>query len=315
MRKFLSLVILSLFATVAPAAAGGNISGTVKGPDGAPFKAAFVRAQNMQTKMVTIVLSNAQGKYLVNNLVPGTYDVWATSVEYKSDPARRSGIEVGDGQLVRLDFALQKGTVQWSQLTRYEAGMLLPKPASEPEAKDRDVLLQNCFGCHGMSKWGMRADHDGWASAIGVMRVVGVADIKPEIAEQAATYLASVFGPDSETPPSPMQLPEYKSVRQDHESWSDDALNIMYVDYQLTGEPKDRPGTGRPDKNGFIWLEMGGGLAKLAPETGELKVFRLDDPSRPTIHEVFPTADGSSVWLTIQAVSYTHLTLPTICSV
>ena len=89
-------------------------------------------------------------------------------------------------------------------------------------------------------------------------------------------------------------------MRQDHESWSDDALNIMYVDYQLTGEPKDRPGTGRPDKNGFIWLEMGGGLAKLNPETGELKVFRLDDPSRPSIHEVFPTSDGSSVWLTIQ---------------
>src|ERR1700680_3575713 len=60
MRKFLSLVILSLFASIAHAAAGGNIAGTVKGADGAPFKAAFVRAQNMQTKMVTIVLSNAQ---------------------------------------------------------------------------------------------------------------------------------------------------------------------------------------------------------------------------------------------------------------
>ena len=74
----------------------------------------------------------------------------------------------------------------------------------------------------------------------------------------------------------------------------------MYVDYQLTRVPKDCPGTGRPDKNGFIRLEMGGGLAKLNPETGELKVFRLDDPTRPFIHEVFPTADGSSVWLTVQ---------------
>jgi len=300
MRIFISAMILSLLACSAHAATGGNIAGTVKGPDGAPFKAAFVRAQNTQNKMVTIVLSNAQGKYLVNDLAPGTYDVWAVSPEYKSDPARRMGIKVSDGQMVSLDFTMQKSTVQWSQLTRYQAGILLPKPTTQPEAKDRDVLLQNCFGCHGMSKWGMRADRDGWASAIGVMRVVGVADIKPEIAEQAATYLSSVFGPDSETPPTPMQMPEYKSVRLDHESWSDDALNIMYVDYQLTGEPKDRPGTGRPDKNGFIWLEMGGGLAKLNPETGEVKVFRLDDPSRPAIHEVFPTADGSSVWLTIQ---------------
>src|SRR5712664_4878751 len=116
MRKFLGFVILSLFASVAHAAAGGNIAGTVKGPDGAPFKAAFVRAQNMQTKMVTIVLSNAQGKYLVN-VAPGTYEVWANSVEYKSDPAKRSDIKVDDGQTVNLNFKMQKGTLQWSQLT------------------------------------------------------------------------------------------------------------------------------------------------------------------------------------------------------
>jgi virginiamycin B lyase len=300
MRKFLSLAFVSLFVFVGYAAAGGNIAGTIKGPDGVPFKAAFVRAQNVQNKIVTIVLSNAQGKYLVNNLAPGTYEVWATSVEYKSDPARRNDIKVDDGQTVSLNFTMQKGTLQWSQLTRYQAGMLLPIPTSGPEVKGRDVLLQNCFGCHGMSKWGMRADHDGWANAIGAMRQVGVANINPEIAEQAATYLASVFGPDSDTPPSPMQVPGYQAVRQDHNLWSDDALNIMYVDYQVTGEPKDRPGSGRPDKNGFIWLEMGGGLAKLNPETGELKIFRLDDPTRPSIHEVFPTADGGSVWLTIQ---------------
>ena len=300
MRKFLTLAFISLFISVGYAAAGGNIAGTIKGPDGAPFKTAFVRAQNVQTKMITMVLSNGQGKYLVNNLAPGIYEVLATAVEFKGDPAKRSDIKVDDGQTVSLNFTMQPGKVQWSQLTRYQAGMLLPKPTSGPEAKDRDVLLQQCFGCHGMSKWGMRADHDGWASAIGVMREVGVADIKPDVAEQAATYLSSVFGPDSDTPSSPAQLPGYQAVRQDHNSWSDDALNIMYVDYQLTGEPKDRPGTGRPDKNGFIWLEMGGGLSRLNPETGELKTYRLDDPTRPAIHEVFPTPDGSSVWLTIQ---------------
>jgi len=300
MKKFLSLAFISLFGFTAHAAAGGNVAGTITTPDGSPFKAAFVRAQNVQTKMVTIVLSNAQGKYLVNNLAPGTYEVWANAVEYKSDPAKRSDVKVDDGQTVNLNFKMQKGALQWSQLTRYQAGMLLPMPKSEEEAKDRDVLLQNCFGCHGMSKWGMRTDHDGWANAIAMMRQVGVADIKPEIAEQAATYLASVFGPDSDTPPVPTQMPGYQAVKQDHDSWSDDALNIMYVDYQLTGEPKDRPGTGRPDKNGFIWSEMGGGLAKINAETGEVKIFRLDDPTRPSIHEVFPTADGSSVWLTVQ---------------
>jgi virginiamycin B lyase len=299
MRKFLSLAFISLFVSVGHASADGTIAGTIKGPDGTPFKAAFVRALNLQSKMTTMVLSNKEGKFVLTQLAPGSYEVWATSVGYKSDPAKRSDIKIEAGKTLPLNFTMQKSTVQWTQLTRYQAGMLLPKPASGPEAKGRDVLLQNCFGCHAMSKWGMRTDYDGWIGAIGVMRTVGVADINPKIAEQAATYLASVFGPDSDTPSSPALLPDFKSVMQDHDSWSEDALNIEYVDYKLTGEPKDRPGSGRPDKYGNVWLEMGGGLSKLNPETGELKTFRLDDPTRPNIHEVLPTADGTSVWLTI----------------
>jgi len=85
MKKFLKLVFISLFVSTGYAAAGGNIAGTIKGPDGSPFKAAFVRAQNVQTKMVTIVLSNAQGKYLVN-VAPGTYEVWANSSSTRATP-------------------------------------------------------------------------------------------------------------------------------------------------------------------------------------------------------------------------------------
>ena len=43
---------------------------------------------------------------------------------------------------------------------------------------------------------------------------------------------------------------------------------------------------------------MDGGVARLNPTTGEVKVWRLDDPRRPGIHEVLPAPDGS-VWLTI----------------
>ena len=301
MRKVLSLGFMALSLFVGYAAAAGTIAGTIKSPDGTPFRAAFVRAQNLQTKMTTTVLSDNQGKYSADNLAPGTYEVSAISIGYKGDPAKRADIKVVDGQTVTVSFTMQKGVVQWNQLTRYQAGMLLPVPkAGTAEAKDRDVVLHECDGCHFISKWGMRLDHDGWVNAIDVMKSVGVyPDLKPEIADQAATYLSSVFGPDSDTPQSPSQLPGYQEVKREHEYWSDDSLDIEYVDYQLTGEPKDRPGTGRPDKNGNVWVEMGGGLSKLNPKTGEVKTFRLDDPTRPEIHEVFPTEDGSSVWLTI----------------
>jgi virginiamycin B lyase len=296
MNKIPFAVVVALLVTSwGHAAPGGAISGTVKGQDGTPFRAAFVRAQNVKTKMVMMVLSDNQGKYQTGNLPAGTYEVWATSTGYRSDPTRRSDVTVQEGPTSSVNFTMQKGSVPWNQLTKYQAGILLP------EAKGRDVLLQQCFNCHAMSKLGvMGRDRDGWLEAIEHMRQVGVADIKPDVATQVSEYLEKVFGPDADTPASAAQLPQYQKVKQEHDYFSDDALNIVYVDYQLTGEPKDRPGTGKPDKNGNIWVEMGGGLSKLNPETGEVHTWRLPDPTRPFIHEVLPTADGS-VWLTIES--------------
>jgi len=295
MKSMLCTVFLAfLLATSSYASPGGDISGIVKGEDGAPFRAAFVRAQNVKTKMLMMVLTDNHGQYRTDNLPAGTYEVWATSTGYRSDPSRRTDVTVEDGKTSAASFTMKKGAVQWSQLTKYQAGILLP------EAKGKDVVLQECFNCHAMSRIGvMGRDREGWLEAIEHMRQVGVADIKPDVADQVSEYLSTVFGPDAETPASPALLPQYQKVKQEHDYFADDALNLVYVDYQLTGEPKDRPGTGKPDKDGNIWMEMGGGLSKLDPATGELHTWRLPDPTRPFIHEILPTADGS-VWLTIE---------------
>ena len=108
------------------ASPGGTISGTVKGEDGAPFRAAFVRAQNVKTKMTMMVLSDNHGNYSTDQLPAGTYEVWATSTGYKSDPARRSDITVEDGKTADVRFHMKKSAPHWNQLTKYQAGILLP---------------------------------------------------------------------------------------------------------------------------------------------------------------------------------------------
>jgi virginiamycin B lyase len=295
MKKILLVSVLTLLVTsLAYADAGGNISGTVKGEDGVPFRAAFVRAQNVKTKMVMMVLSDNHGNYSTDLLPAGTYEVWATATGYKSDPARRADIVVQEGKTVAVSFVMKKSALQWNQLTKYQAGILLP------DIKGKDVVLQECFNCHAMSRLGvMGQDREGWLGGIEHMRQFGIIEFKPEVADQVADYLDKVFGPDSETPRSPAQLPQYQKVKQESDYFADDALNIVYVDYQLTGEPKDRPGSGKQDKDGNIWMEMGGGLSKLNPTTGELHTWRLPDSTRPFIHEILPTPDGS-VWLTIE---------------
>lgn len=295
MKKIFYVFLLMLLVTsLGYAAPGGNISGAIKSEDGVPFRAAFVRAQNVKSKMEMMVLSDNHGNYSTENLPAGTYEVWATATGYKSDPARRSDIVVQEGKTASVSFTMKKSSVQWSQLTKYQAGILLP------DIKGKDVVLQECFNCHAMSKLGvMGRDREGWLGAIDHMRQVGVVDTKPDVADQVADYLDKVFGPDSETPKSPAQLPQYQKVKQESDYFADEALNIVYVDYQLTGEAKDHPGTAKQDKDGNLWMEMGGGLTRLDPATGEIHTWRLSDPTRPFIHEILPTPDGS-VWLTIE---------------
>src|SRR5580704_11765671 len=52
-----------LLATTGYAALAGTITGAIKGPDGAPFRAAFVRVQNLSNKITMMVLTDSQGRY------------------------------------------------------------------------------------------------------------------------------------------------------------------------------------------------------------------------------------------------------------
>src|SRR5579871_1602845 len=249
MKKQLTVGLAALLlASTAPAAWAAMITGTVTGPDGAPFRAAFVRVQNMKTKMTMMVLSDSQGKYWTDRLDPGAYEVSATWVGYKSDPARRRNVTLEDNTRLTLDFTMKNDTVEWSQLTKYQAGTLIPQALGN----GKDVLIQQCFNCHAFGKIGAVGRHDlnGWKDEIDVMRLTGVARIRPDVTEQVSKYLAAAFGPDSATPESPAQLPGYNAVKLDRNNFSDESLNIVYVDSARTGAPKDRPGTALPKKIG-----------------------------------------------------------------
>src|ERR1700676_1037578 len=76
MNRFWSAVGLVIFcAAFAYGATDANISGVVKDPSGAPFRGAFVRAQNVQSKISVNALSDNQGRYRIQNLPPGDYQI------------------------------------------------------------------------------------------------------------------------------------------------------------------------------------------------------------------------------------------------
>src|SRR5579871_3972137 len=113
----LGLIGLALLAssTLADAA---TITGTVTGPDGAPFRAAFVQARHAGLKMTVSVLSDNQGKYVIENLPAGDYRLQIHAIGYKADT--KNGVALTADQNASYDFALQNGVVRWTDISQLQ---------------------------------------------------------------------------------------------------------------------------------------------------------------------------------------------------
>ncbi len=135
-----SLGVLILVLCVVPFAHAATVTGTVKGPDGASFRGAFVQAQNSNTKIMVSVLTDKDGRYRIENLPAGQYQLQVKAVGYRTDP--RSGVNLAANQNASYEFALQKGAVRWSDLSQYQGEKLFP------ETKGKDLLVGRCFACH-----------------------------------------------------------------------------------------------------------------------------------------------------------------------
>jgi virginiamycin B lyase len=278
-------------------ASAGTISGTVTDPSGKPFRGAFVQAQNAKTKITTHVLSDQQGRYRVESLPPGEYEIRAKATGYKSDPRR--GVKVADGSPASLDFKLQTDLVRWSDLSLYQAWELLPA------GRGKELLQRQCSACHGLQTRmaATRRDAAGWTQAINYMRESEKPRLGTRVNDQDAadlvSYLTKMFGPDSILPRSPAELPKYKETLR---SFGDEATKIVYVEYEMPG-PNRHPFSAAPDKDGYLWLPYFGkanAIGRLDPKTGAIEEFPAPHQGTAGIHTAVPAPDGS-VWIGEQA--------------
>ena len=152
------------FVLIASRGYGATVAGTVKGPDGAAFKGAFVQAQNTPNRMSFSVLSDKDGKYRIENLPAGTYSVQVKASGYKADP--QSGVRLAADQNATFDLALQTGIVRWNELSMHQGKVLFP------EGKGKDILVQRCWACHGFETRmaSVTRDEEGWKDRVAYMR-------------------------------------------------------------------------------------------------------------------------------------------------
>jgi outer membrane receptor for ferrienterochelin and colicin len=88
----------------------GAIGGTVTDEAGAPMAGVQIRAKNPKTGFTAGVLSRADGRFFIQNLDIGTYDVEARRIGF--EPQTRTELFVSLGQVLRLDFKLSARATQ-----------------------------------------------------------------------------------------------------------------------------------------------------------------------------------------------------------
>ena len=296
------LMSVCLSATSALAA---NVDGQVNGPDGKPYMGAFVVAENAKNRMTYSVLSNDQGRYHINNLPAGTYNVQISTIGVKADPNRN--VELKADQKASFDFALQTAPVRWSELTTYQGRKLLPKTAQH-DLSHRDPFFSSCWqSCHSFQKRIASAvrDEEGWKEKVLYMRDVVMAGEGPRLPDATvddfAAQLAKMFGPESPKPAFASDAPEYKALVR---PVNPKALNIAYVEYDFPATLGQGPWSAVEDKDGMMWIPYygrGNSVVRLDPETSEFKKFALPFAKTAGVHSAVPAPDGK-VWFTEAAM-------------
>ncbi len=82
----------------------GILHGVVKDAAGAPVAGAFVKLNNSERRLTFMVISQAQGRYSVNNLPNGKYTVQAIGGEFQSELS--APINLADTKPANVDLAL-----------------------------------------------------------------------------------------------------------------------------------------------------------------------------------------------------------------
>ncbi|MBT9330592.1 TonB-dependent receptor [Paracidobacterium acidisoli] len=106
----LSILLFLMSIQVSAQIDTGSVTGTVRDATGGAIPGAKVEVVNTSTNVVTPVVTNSDGTYVVLALIPDTYDVRVTAAGFS--PAVEHGIRVNVQTRAQADFSLSVGQVQ-----------------------------------------------------------------------------------------------------------------------------------------------------------------------------------------------------------
>jgi virginiamycin B lyase len=206
--RILSVIAAAaLFVGVQPICAAdfaGSVQGVVKSASGEALPGAYVKLFNPERRLTFMIVSQAQGRYTMNNLPPGDYTVQGIGNGFQSKPmpvALTAGtpasadVSLTDprGDAVPNGWIRRPGRVAGNELDAELAPPILP--AGEGKA----IVEEKCNQCHFLHRLTqMRWTHDNWEQKIAWMREriherPGAQDLTEQEEKTVVDYLAKNF--------------------------------------------------------------------------------------------------------------------------
>ncbi len=206
-RILTATVAVLLFAgvhSIRAADFAGSVQGVVKSASGQALPGAYVKLINAERGLTFMIVSQAQGRYTMNNLPPGDYTVQAIGNGFQSKPAP---VALTDGKLATADVSLtdQQGDVVpngWIRSPGRVAGNELDAelpPPNLPEGEGKAIVQAKCNQCHFLHRLTqMRWTHNNWEKKIAWMREriherPGAIDLTDQEEKTVVDYLAKNF--------------------------------------------------------------------------------------------------------------------------
>jgi streptogramin lyase len=224
-----AMAVLTLAAPIATARAADPAAGTITGKvtaDQGAVVAFRVKVKDTSRKIAYTVFTQ-KGFYRIFNLPPGNYQVAGLQEGYASTT---QNVELKAGESKSADLTLTAEETKHVKWVDYNE-LFPPGPG-------RDVLMQECGGCHGLEHipWQAMAPRSeaAWRAAVNRMftviptrsqvPIVSSVAVPEDKREAIIQYFASNFGMDTER----------RDLKLDAVSLDEDALSkAVYVQYEL----------------------------------------------------------------------------------
>lgn len=297
MRKFwranFALLVVASMASAAWAADTGSVQGTVADSSGKGLRGAIVSAIDEDHQKSISVLTDNQGRFILDQLSPRTYELRARLVGF--DDKFIDGIEVSAGNGHKAAKFVMEPT---KDLTAQRTGASLFAELKWDNEDHRMSFKMSCTYCHQVGTWGFRTPEEPVDWEVMITRMDGYGALHKDLKKTVVKQLVSTYAEDAPKKWAKWTPPEAPKGK---------ALALRVVEWDMGNKRQCMIHDLELGKDGLAYaVDMANdALVSLDPATGERKVYGLpggkqpysDEPMKSGPHSLECDANGD-IWIT-----------------